>query len=326
MTISLTERQQHLETMLYARLVEEQIAALYRQGRISGGAYLGRGQEAFSAAAGLQLQTGDVFAPLLRDCAGRIAFGEPLVEIFRAYLGKATGLMHGRDGNAHRGHIRTGILPMISHLGAMIAPVNGILLARRLRGEDRSADGHLHIGMASIGEGGMSTGALHEGLNAAAVMQLPLVLLVADNQYAYSTPHHANYACTHLVERATGYGIQGHYCDGNDSVACLETLKAAVNNARQGYGVQLVVASLLRLCGHGEHDDFSYVPQAILDAAPDCVTQAQNMLSEAELSRLKQRIQNEIQQALEQASAEPEPSVANTQWQALSNPQQLWQL
>lgn len=325
-------RRRHLEIMLYARRLETQLAALYRQGRISGGVYLGRGQEAFSAAAGLQLKPGDIFAPLLRDCAGRIAFGEPLEEIFRAHLGKVTGLMRGRDGNAHRGHIRTGILPMISSLGSMIAPVNGVLLGRRLRGEDKNLAGQLAIGMASIGDGGMSTGALHEGLNAAAVLRLPLVLLVADNQYAYSTPSRGNYACRHLVERAAGYGIRGHRCDGNDANACLRVLNAAVEAARRGEGPQMVVASLLRLCGHGEHDDASYIPKSILDAAPDCVARTaaeqreEGLLDSVALAALEQRIQTDVQQALARVNEEPDPDTERMHWQALSRPEQLWQL
>ncbi len=331
MNMSLQVRQRHLEIMLYARQVEQQITTLYRQGRISGSAYLGRGQEAFSAAAGVQLQSGDILAPLTRDCAARIAFGESLTEIFRTYLGKATGIMRGRDGNTHRGHIRTGILPMISHLGGMIAPVAGILLSRRLQGQDKLANGDLHIGMASIGDGGMSTGALHEGLNAAAVLHLPLVLLVSDNHYAYSTPSTHNYACQHLADRAVGYGIQSHQCDGNDSDACLHTLYLAVQAARQGQGSQMVVASIDRLCGHSEHDDARYIPPSVQETRKDCVElrleqlQLSGDFSASELSALQQRIDNDIQQTLQQVSKEPEPDAQQTQWQALSHPEQLWQ-
>src|SRR5207244_4464628 len=124
---------------------------------------------------------GDIFAPLIRDAGGRLAFGEPILDAVRTYLGSSLGPMRGRDGNVHRGRPREGLLPMISHLGAMISVVNGMLLARRFKGISGS------VGATSIGDGGTSTGAFHEALNQAAVEKLPLVLVVANNQYAYST-------------------------------------------------------------------------------------------------------------------------------------------
>src|SRR5208337_4568983 len=120
--------------MLTARLLDEKFASLYRMGRIHGGVFLGRGQEALSVAVGLALTKGDIFAPLIRDLAGRLAFGEPILDAVRTYLGSAIGPMRGRDGNVHRGRPREGLLPMISHLGAMISVVNGTLFAHRFKG------------------------------------------------------------------------------------------------------------------------------------------------------------------------------------------------
>ena len=190
--------------MLQTRILEEKLASLYRGGRISGGVYVGRGQEAVSAACGMFLQKGDIFAPLIRDQAGRSAFGEPMVDVSRTYLGSIKGPMRGRDGNIHRGRPHSGQLAMISHLGAMISLMVGGLMAKRRKGEKD------FVGLTTIGEGGMQTGATHEGLNIAAVEQVPLVVVVTNNHYAYSTPNDREFACTDLVERAKGYGFEGY--------------------------------------------------------------------------------------------------------------------
>src|SRR5438445_7444730 len=203
--------------MLVARLLDDKFASLYRGGKIHGGVFLGRGQEALSVSVGQSLRKGDVFAPLIRDAAGRLAFGETVLDAVRTYLGSPLGPMRGRDGNVHRGKPREGYLPMISHLGAMIAVVNGTLLARRFKGITGT------VGATCIGDGATSTGAFHEALNQAAVEKLPLVLVVADNQFAYSTPTESQFACECLADKAAGYGIAGHEVDGTDLTACLKT-------------------------------------------------------------------------------------------------------
>jgi len=159
----------------------------------------------------------------------------------------------------------------------MVPVINGMLLARRLRGETGFAGG------ASIGEGGTSTGACHEALNQAAVEKLPLILAVANNQFAYSTPATKQFACENLVDRAIGYGIRGHQCDGTDLGGCLATFEEAVRRARKGEGPQLVVGSMLRLCGHGEHDDSSYIPEELRQSplGRDCVTVCEEHVSKA---------------------------------------------
>src|SRR5256714_14931059 len=145
--------------MLLARILDDKFASLWRMGKIFGGVFLGRGQEALSVSVGLALHKGDVFAPLIRDAAGRLAFGEPLLDAVRTYLGSSIGPMRGRDGNVHRGRPKEGLLPMISHLGAMIPVVNGVLMAHRFKGITGT------VGAACIGDGATSTGAFHEGLN-----------------------------------------------------------------------------------------------------------------------------------------------------------------
>lgn len=309
--------------MLLARIAEDKLASLYRAGgRIVGGVYLGKGQEAFSSAMGAQLRKGsDVFGPLIRDQAGRLAFGEPLLDLFRTYLGTVTGPMRGRDGNIHRGRPKEGMPVMISHLGTLISVVAGMLFARKLQG--RLGDS---VGGTSIGEGGTSTGAFHEGLNLAAVERLPLVVAVANNQYAYSTPNSRQFACHDLVEKAAGYGIEGVAVDGTDLFACMEAFEGAVRRAREGRGPQLVVGSLLRLTGHGEHDDASYIPDSVKHSPQgrDCIAVAEQLLikrgwaDEEAIAELRAGCKAEMEQALAAASKEPPPDPFRESWQALS--------
>ena len=239
--------------MLLARVLDDKFASLYRMGKIHGGVFLGRGQEALSVASGLALRKGDVFAPLIRDLAGRLAFGEPILDAVRTYLGSALGPMRGRDGNVHRGRPKEGLLPMISHLGAMISVVNGALLAHRFKGIAGT------VGLASVGDGGTSTGAFHEALNQAAVEKLPLVVVVANNQYAYSTPNERQFACHSLLERLPVTVSRVQRSMAPTCARACGVVGRSVSRARAGGGPQMVVATLLRLCGHGEHDDAGYV-------------------------------------------------------------------
>ena len=157
----------------------------------------------------------------------------------------------------------------------MVAVVAGALLARRLQGKLKGM-----VGATCIGDGGTSTGSFHEGMNLAGVERLPMVMIVANNQYAYSTPTRKQYACADLLERAAGYGFAGHSADGTDLASCLETVGRAVAAARSGEGPQMVVATLLRLTGHGEHDDASYMDPALRASSVggDCVKLARQTI------------------------------------------------
>lgn len=306
--------------MLLARLLEEKLASLYRGGKITGGVFLGRGQEALSVAVGLALRKGDIFAPLIRDQAGRLAFGESVLDCTRTYMGSRLGPMRGRDGNVHRGRPREGMFAMISHLGAMIPAVAGALLGRRFRGITGS------VGATCLGDGATSTGAFHEGLNLAAVENLPLVVVVANNQYAYSTPNSRQFACEDLVDKAAGYGVTGHRLDGTDLEACLRVLSKAVADARDGGGPQLVVASLLRLAGHGEHDDSHYIDERLRESrlGLDCLKLAeQRLLAEgwadaAALHGVEINAQRQIDEAVATTLREPAPDPSVEDWCALA--------
>jgi pyruvate dehydrogenase E1 component alpha subunit/2-oxoisovalerate dehydrogenase E1 component alpha subunit len=307
--------------MLLARTLDDKLASLYRTGKIYGGVFLGRGQEALSVSIGLSLRPGDVFAPLIRDLAGRLAFGESVLDVVRTFLGSSLGPMRGRDGNVHRGRPRDGLLPMISHLGAMISVVNGVLLAKRMK--------HVAgcVGATCIGDGGTSTGAFHEALNQAAVEKLPLVLVVANNQYAYSTPTSRQFACGDLIDRAVGYGVTGHSADATDLGDCLRVVGDAVNLAREGRGPQLIVARLLRLCGHGEHDDAAYVDGHLRDAkvGRDCLRVAERFLLDqewvrpADLESWRAHHVRLVEDTVASVQREPTPDPFKEDWRALAS-------
>ncbi len=306
--------------MLLSRTLEEKIASLYRGGKIIGGVFLGRGQEALSVSVGGALQKGDVFAPLIRDQAGRIAFGESLIDCTRTYMGSPLGPMRGRDGNVHRGRPKEGILPMISHLGSMISVVNGILMARRFKGVEGT------VGATCLGDGATSTGAFHEGFNQAAVERLPLVVVVANNQYAYSTPTCRQFACHDLVDKAVGYGVHGETVDGTDLAQCLQVVGDAVKRARRGEGPQLIVASLLRLTGHGEHDDGHYIDPdlRVSPLGRDCLAVAEEYLlskgwaAPDEPGKWQEQAVQQVDEAIATTLREGAPDPNKENWCAIS--------
>jgi pyruvate dehydrogenase E1 component alpha subunit/2-oxoisovalerate dehydrogenase E1 component alpha subunit len=202
----------------------------------------------------------------------------------------------------------------------MVPAVAGGLLARRLRGESGV------VGATCLGDGGTSTGAFHEGLNAAAVDKLPLVVVVANNQYAYSTPNSRQYACADLLDKAAGYGVAGHKADGTDLLDCLQTLRKAVQAAREGGGPQLVVASLLRLVGHGEHDDFSYLDKNLKKTAvgADCLLVAEKYIVDQgwktaeNLAEWRREAEQEVNTTADRVRREPSPDAEEDDWAALS--------
>ena len=306
--------------MLQTRIFEEKLTSLYRGGLITGGVYVGRGQEAVSTACGMFLQKGDVFGPLIRDQAGRAAAGEPLLNVTRTYLGSRLGPMRGRDGNIHRGCLEAGQLAMISHLGSLIPVVVGKLMAKRMKGEKG------FIGLTTIGEGGMQTGATHEGMNIASVEKVPFVLVASNNHFAYSTPNEREFACDHLVDRAQAYGYEGYKLDGTDLAACLQVIGHAVERARAGGPPQLVVASILRLAGHGEHDDASYVPPEMKKEtwAQDCVLLTEKLITDrgwldaATLKQWRAELSAEVEKAVETAQREAAPVGSEEDWCAIS--------
>lgn len=309
--------------MLLARTLEDKLASLYKAGgRLVGGVYLGKGQEAYSAALGVQLTWNhDILGPFIRDQAARIAFGEPIIDAMRTYFGSARGPMRGRDGNVHRGRPKEGLPAMISHIGSMVPLVSGMLFARRLQG--RLGDS---VGAVTLGEGGTSTGAFHEGVNLAAVEKLPLIVAVTNNQFAYSTTNDRQFVCDSLVDRARGYGIAGHTVDGTDLIACVELMDKVVKAARAGGGPQLVIGNTLRLTGHGEHDDASYIPQSLKKSAigRDCMKTSEAQLlergwiAEDEVTTWRQECREEVEKTVALAMKDAGPDPFKENWRALS--------
>jgi pyruvate dehydrogenase E1 component alpha subunit/2-oxoisovalerate dehydrogenase E1 component alpha subunit len=240
------------------RLVEERLVNLYRQTKVVGGVFRSLGQEATAVGTAYALAPQDFITPLIRDLGAVLVKGIRPREIFAQYMAKAWGPSGGRDLNIHFGDMSKGFIGPISHLGDMIPVMTGVLVASRIQKKDI-------VALAYIGDGGMSTGAFHEGLNFAAVQRLPLVVVAEYNHYAYSTPTSKQTAVKDLAEKSAGYGIPGHIVDGNDIVACYEVTKKAAEFARGGGGAVLIEAKTYRRKGHAEHDDQRYVPTAEIE-------------------------------------------------------------
>jgi pyruvate dehydrogenase E1 component alpha subunit/2-oxoisovalerate dehydrogenase E1 component alpha subunit len=234
------------------RLVEERLVNLYRQTKVVGGVFRSLGQEATAVGTAYALEPQDFITPLIRDLGAVLVKGIRPRDIFAQYMAKAWGPSGGRDLNIHFGDMKKGFIGPISHLGDMIPVMTGILLGARLQQKN-------FVGVAYIGDGGMSTGAFHEGLNFAAVQKLPLIVVAEHNQYAYSTPTSMQTAVKDLAEKAAGYGIPAYIVDGNDVIACYEVMKRAADYARRGGGAVLIEAKTYRRKGHAEHDDQRYV-------------------------------------------------------------------
>jgi pyruvate dehydrogenase E1 component alpha subunit/2-oxoisovalerate dehydrogenase E1 component alpha subunit len=235
------------------RLVEERLVNLYRQTKIVGGVFRSLGQEATAVGTAYALAPQDFISPLIRDLGAVLVRRILPREIFAQYMAKAWGPSEGRDLNIHFGDIERGFIGPISHLGDMIPVMTGIVLAARMQKKDT-------VAVAYIGDGGMSTGAFHEGLNFAAVQKLPLIIVAENNHYAYSTPTAKQTAVANLADKAAGYGIPGYVVDGNDVLACYEVMRRAAEFARGGGGAALIEAKTYRRKGHAEHDDQRYIP------------------------------------------------------------------
>jgi pyruvate dehydrogenase E1 component alpha subunit len=246
--------------VLLQRLFEERALALYRQGRIPGSFYDGRGQEAVAAAAGLSLLSDDVVCPLNRELATHFAKGVTVAEAFRNFLGKADGPTRGRDGNMHFGVPARGVFPLVSMLGNLASVTVGAALAFKRRGEAR-------VALTFLGEGAFSVGDTHEALNLAGVWQVPAVFVLQRNHFSYSTPLTRQMVNPSLAERVYGgWSIPCETVDGTDALVTYDAVAAAVGRARAGYGPQAVEAVTLRIHGHAAHDDGSYVPAALREA------------------------------------------------------------
>ena len=244
--------------LLITRGVEERGHILYRQGKIPGSFYTGRGNEASSVGVGTAMGPDDVGAPLHRDMGVHIVRGMEPWRVFANYMGRADGPAKGRDGNVHMADHRLGLISMVSHLPAMLPVAVGCALAFRIRDERRVAVGW-------FGEGAAARGDTHEAMNLAGVRRLPMVFICDNNQWAYSTPTHLGYAIEHIADRAQAYGFDGVVVDGTDVLAVYREAKRAVEKARDGGGPTLIECLTLRMEGHAVHDDAFYVPSELFE-------------------------------------------------------------
>jgi TPP-dependent pyruvate/acetoin dehydrogenase alpha subunit len=239
--------------MRLTRSLEERLVALHRQNKLVGGVFRSLGQEADAVGSAFALEPRDVVSSLTRNLGSLLVKGALPVDVIRQHMGTADGPTRGRDLGLHFADLSRGYIGHVSPLGNMVSVMAGITLTFKMREERRA-------GLVYVGEGATSTGAFHEGLNFAAVQQCPLVVIIENNGYSYSTPSRLQSAVTQFVDKAAGYGVPGERTDGNDVLAVYDVTKRAVERARDGGGVTLIELVTYRRRGHAEHDNQSYVP------------------------------------------------------------------
>lgn len=292
--------------MLLNRALDDRISTLYRQGKFLGGAFVGRGQEAISVGSAYALEDGDVIGPMIRNAGALLVRGVTPHEFLANYLGKKTGPTRGKDGNSHFGDLQRNIIAPVSMLGALIPVCAGAALTFKMQKKS-------NVALTWIGDGGASVGDFHEGLNFAAVLRLPFILIVENNGFAYSTPVAKQSLVPDLAVRAQGYGIPGMIVDGNDVLAVYDATWRAAERARCGEGPTLIEAKTFRMKGHAEHDDAFYVPDELLKhwEKRDPIQKFEQLLlkkiAQRRLLEIQDRVKNEIDAAQKFAEESPWP-------------------
>jgi pyruvate dehydrogenase E1 component alpha subunit len=288
------------------RGLEERAMTLYRQGKVPGSFYDGYGQEAVSAGAAFAMAPEDRLCILHRDLAAHIIRGVTPERILAQYMGRAAGITGGRDGNVHFGDRNLGCVGMVSMLPDMMLIATGMAMAFKLRGEPRCA-------LTWFGDGSTSRGDFHEAMNWAGVQTLPVVFVLENNQYAYSTPLDKQFAVD-PVERAAAYGFAGVTVDGNDAEAMFEATREARERAIGGGGPTLIEAVTMRMHGHAAHDDMKYVPKEQVEEwrKRDPVDRQEKRLAElgVDIEALRAEVRAEIDAAAETALSGPMPDPA----------------
>lgn len=299
--------------MMLTREVDARIRTLYLQGKVTGGVYSQLGHEAISVGSAYALRPTDIVAPMHRDMGTHLVRGMDLPQIFAHIMSRENMYSHGKDNALHIGSYEKLVMPQISMLGTSIPLAAGAALTAKQRGEDR-------VALTYVGDGAVNTGDFHEGLNFAAALRLPFILIVENNGYAYSTPVSKQIAFEHISQRAVGYGIPGEHIDGNDVLAVYRSVRQAMVRARAGDGPTLIECVTMRMRGHSEHDDASYVPKELLEEwrAKDPVERFERWLLENGMmdgdmrDRIKQDVLRQVTDASEWALEQPfpEPEVA----------------
>ncbi|MBM3746374.1 MAG: thiamine pyrophosphate-dependent dehydrogenase E1 component subunit alpha [Acidobacteria bacterium] len=295
--------------MSLMREVEDRIERkLYRQGKIVGGVYVGRGQEAISVGAGLAAEPDDVLFPCHRDMALFFIRGVHPRQVFAQYMGRVGGLTRGKDGNMHMGDMRLRMVAIISSIGAALPVSAGAALALKYQGSR-------NVTLVFFGDGATSRGDWHEAVNLAAVQRLPLVLICNNNQYAYSTPLDKQMACASVADRGPAYGIPAEIVDGNDVFAVHAATLRAAAHARAGLGPYLLECQTFRMTGHAAHDPGDYVPKHLFEewARRDPISRLEERMLEAgwttreELDQAWTALRREVDEAIEWAERSPYP-------------------
>jgi TPP-dependent pyruvate/acetoin dehydrogenase alpha subunit len=310
--------------MLVTRGIEERGHILYKQGKIPGSFYTGRGNEASSVGVATAMGSEDVGTPLHRDMGVHVTRGVEPWRIFAQYMGRQDGPTRGRDGNVHMADAQLGLIAMVSHLPAMLPVAVGCALAFRIRQERR-------VAVAWYGEGASARGDAHEGMNLAGVRRLPVVFICDNNQWAYSTPTHLEYACETLADRAAAYGFEGVVVDGIDVLAVYRETKRAIEKARDGGGPTLVESMTLRMEGHAVHDDAFYVPKELFEewAKRDPIERFRYWLREnAEMTdeeedEVAASVKRILNQAIERAEQSPLPEPSTVADRVFARPEDL---
>jgi len=301
--------------MRLTRAMEDRTRTLFLQGRIVGGVYTAQGHEATTVGAAIALDETDCIVPQHRDLGMHLVRGVSPRAIMCQWLARANSPTLGRDGQVHIGDMHHGIVPMISMLGESLPVACGVALTMKMR--KRTS-----VVLASCGDGATNTGPFHEALNFASVQKLPLVFLIENNGYAYSTPTTKQFAISHLAERAHAYGILGESVDGNDVLVVLDTVKRAVERARSGNGPTLIECQTFRVRGHSEADKADYVPQELraewLKKDPiarfETYLRQEGILTESVKNAVEADIQAQVDDAVRFAEHSPVPdgtTVAN---------------
>src|SRR6202162_806496 len=311
MTSTLT-REQHLELYYFLRLnreLEEQMVRLFRQNKIVGGLYPSLGQEAISVGTPYALGPGDWIAPMIRNIGALLVRGFKPRDVMTQHMARYTSPTLGKDGTSHFGDLKSRhVISPTSMLGDLIPVMAGIAMAGRYLGQKI-------VTMTWIGDGGTSTGVFHEGLNLAAVQKAPFVLIVENNQWAYSTATDKQSALRDLADRAKAYGVKSSIVDGNDVLAVERITREAVAYARAGNGPMLIEANTMRMLGHAQHDAAEYVPKALLASwkQRDPLDRFEKLLTGKKLwdaktkKEIDERIAREIREDVEFAENSPAP-------------------
>ncbi len=305
-------RERKLELYYWMRLtrsLEERLVRLQRQSKLVGGLFRSLGQEADAVGSAFALGPNDVVSSLTRNLGALLVRGLTPVEVLRQQMAKGDSLTRGRDLGLHLADLSRGFIGHISPLGDMVAVMAGVTLSFKMRGEDR-------VGLVYLGDGATSTGTFHEGINLAAVQRCPLVVIVENNGYAYSTPVSTQTAAEHFVDKAVGYGVPGEQADGNDVIAVHDVTRRAVDRARAGGGVTLIELLTYRRKGHAEHDNQSYLPTGEVErwaAENDPLDRFVRVLLDREkvepkeLEAIDARIHAELDEAVALAEQSPDP-------------------